>query len=337
MKPRPDTPLAGPMTVPSTAPADNGLPTFAWRRMDGLGLIRARGPDAREFLQSQLSNDAGLVSAERAQLSGYCSPKGRLLAVFTVSQLESGDSFGLELPAELLPATLKRLRMFVLRSKLVLEDASSEWPALALAGPTAADTLQSLGLPAPADAWGAASADGVLVLRRPGAWPCYLLRAAPDRLAALERSLAGLPPLEESTWRLAELLAGIPGVRAATVEHFVPQTIDLDRAGGISFGKGCYPGQEIVARVHYLGRLKQRLFLADCPAGATPGMPVHVPGEAQAVGEIVEVAARTADGGQLAALSLNLAQAEVAGLRLGGPDGPPLLSPPWAAHPESKD
>lgn len=309
-----------------------GLPAICRLRLDPLGLIRAQGPDARAFLQSQLSNDAALVGAAQAQLSGYCSAKGRLLAVLTLMQLESAQSFGLELPAELLAPTLKRLRMYLLRSKLALDDVSAEWPALGLAGVQAAELLTRLNLSVPTAALGTAMTDSVLVLRRPGAWPRYVLRAAPERLASIEQALAALPELPMNNWARAELLAGLPSVRAATVEQFVPQTIDLDLAGGISFSKGCYPGQEIVARVHYLGRLKQRLHLAECAEAAEPGQAVLLAGgDGQAVGEVMDCAAQ-GDGSHLLALSLRLDHADSTGLRLDRAEGPLLTRVRAAPH-----
>lgn len=310
----------------------DGLPALAWRRVGELGLIRAHGPEARSFLQSQLSNDANRVTGQQAQLSGYCSPKGRLLAVFTLAPLEAEDSFGLELPAELLPQTLKRLRMFVLRSRLTLDDASAEWPALALAGREAEDGLRTLQLPVPAAALAVASGDGVQVLRRPGHWPNFRLRAAPERLAALEAALAHLPGLAADHLRLAELLAGVPVVRAGSVEAFVPQTADLDLAGGISFSKGCYPGQEIVARVHYLGRLKQRLHLAVCAQPGEPGQPV-VRGDAEAgsLGTVMD-SAPLPGGGHLLGLVLQLERPTGVELHLGDVEGPSLQQLRPAEH-----
>lgn len=323
------------LSSPDSTGVFDGLPPAAWGRLDDLALIRARGAEARSFLQSQLSNDIAEIGPARAQLSGYCSPKGRLLAVFTVSELESADSLGLELPAELLPATLKRLRMFVLRSKLLLEDAGAEWPALGLAGHQSGEILRTLQLEVPDGPMTSTETQGVQVLRRPGDWPRYRLRASPERIAALEAALAALPRLAPSHWSLGELLAGVPVVRTATSEHFVPQTVDLDFAGGISFSKGCYPGQEIVARVHYLGRLKQRLHLASSVLPAVPGTSVYAPGESQAVGEVMDSATDPAGEHHLA-LMLGLPLTGLDGLRLGSADGP-TLSPPRPAHPSSKD
>ena len=238
-----------------------------------LGLIRLKGPEARSFLQSQFTNDGNAVSATQAQLSGYCSPKGRLLALGTVLMLDaSGEQFGLALPQSTLAATLKRLRMFVLRSKLVLDDASAEWPTLGLMGSQAATALARLDVVAPAADWGTTIASGLIVLRRPGPLPRYELRATPERLADCAERLA-LPAGHRDDWALQDIAAGLPEVVAGTLDQWVPQAVALDRLGGVSFTKGCYPGQEIVARVHYLGRVKQGLFRAtvtadDVPAGA---------------------------------------------------------------------
>ncbi|MDO9451626.1 MAG: hypothetical protein Q7J29_02070 [Stagnimonas sp.] len=269
------------------------------------GLIRASGPEARSFLQSQLSNDAKLLTPAQAQLSGYCSPKGRLLAVFTVLQLGE-DDFVLALPLALVAPTLKRLKMFVLRSKLMLTDASTELPALGVMGDHAADVLDAQGFTVPSSDYGVAQHDGIWLLRRPGPLPRFELRAAPERLAALQQTL-GLPSASADDWALAEVLAGIPQVAAETTDHFVPQTINLDSAGGVSFTKGCYPGQEIVARVHYLGRVKQRLRLAQGSTLLAPGTAL-LNAEGHSVGEVMAAAAHPQLGAVLA-LSLNLSHA----------------------------
>lgn len=300
------------------------LPGFACGELPDWGLIRAEGPEAMAFLQAQLSNDLNAVSRQQAQLSGYCSAKGRLLTVLTVSRLDREGSYGLELPTELLAASLKRLRMYVLRSKLSLDDVSASLPALALAGREASARLQQLGLPVPEGALACAWDGDLQISRRPGDWPRFLLRAPPERLHALRERLDTATPLDHGHWRLAELLAGIPVVRSETVEHFVPQTVDLDLAGGISFSKGCYPGQEIVARVHYLGRLKQRLHLGFCDAPAAPGSAIYADDESgQAVGEVMD-SAPLPDGRQALALSLNLSHGNHPRLHLGRADGPRL-------------
>ena len=284
--------------------------------LDDLGLIRATGVEARAFLQGQLSNDSKLLSLTQGQLSGYCSPKGRLLAVLTLLQLGE-DDFALALPAGLLAPTLKRLKMFVLRSKLTLADASAELPTLGVMGDAAPAALAALGFDLPTNDYGSAQHAGALLLRRPGPVPRFELRAAPAPLAALRQSL-NLPSASADDWALAEVLAGTPQVETATSEHFVPQTINLDLAGGVSFTKGCYPGQEIVARVHYLGRVKQRLRLAQADAALPAGTPL-LDAEGHSVGEVMAAAAHPQLGAVLA-LSLNLSHAGEAPLRADGHD-----------------
>lgn len=296
--------------------------------LDGLGLIRATGADAQAFLQSQLTNDAKLLTPAQGQLSGYCSPKGRLLAAFTIFVLGT-DDYALALPRALVAPTFKRLKMFVLRSKLDLSDASSTLPAMGLMGHEAAAALAHIGIAAPLGDYAVAGFDGGWVLCRPGPLPRYELWGSPEKLAALADTLA-LPSARPEDWALAEVLAGIPQVQVETTETFVPQTIDLDSAGGLSFTKGCYPGQEIVARVHYLGRVKQRLHLARCAASAAPGTPVfEADGSGQSVGELMAAAG---DGqNHYLAVALQLAHGSST-LRLGAPDGP-ALSTPQRLHP----
>lgn len=293
--------------------------------LERLGLIRATGPEARSFLQSQLTNDAKLLTSAQGQLSGYCSPKGRLLAVFTVLQLGE-DDFALTLPVGLVAPTLKRLKMFVLRSKLTLSDASAELPAFGVLGEQVAEALAAQGFVLPASDYGVAQHDGVWLLRRPGPVPRVELRAAPERLAALQQAL-NLPLASSDDWALAEVLAGLPQVATETADHFVPQTIDLDSAGGVSFTKGCYPGQEIVARVHYLGRVKQRLHLATCTAIADPGTSVFTAeGHPQPVGEVMACAPFAGQGFALS-MALSLEHGSSASLRLGAVDGPAIGTP----------
>ena len=284
--------------------------------LDGLGLIRATGVEARSFLQGQLSNDSQLLSPTQGQLSGYCSPKGRLLAVFTVMQL-GADDFALALPLSLVAPTLKRLKMFVLRSKLTLSDVGSELPALGLMGEAAPAALAALGFAVPDTAYGTAQHQGAQLLRRPGPVPRFELRAAPDQLAALQLAL-DLPAASTDDWALAEVLAATPQVQPETSEHFVPQTINLDTAGGVSFTKGCYPGQEIVARVHYLGRVKQRLRLAQASTPLPAGT-MLLDAESHSVGEVMAAAPHPQLGAVLA-LSLNLSHPGEAPLRADGHD-----------------
>lgn len=295
--------------------------------LTAMGLIRASGPEALAFLQSQLSNDARQISTTQAQLSGYCSPKGRLLAVFTVFLLGAED-FALALPLALVAPTLKRLKLFVLRSKLTLTDASAELPAWGVIGEAATTTLAAQGIALPATDYGVTTHEGCWLLRRPGPVLRLECRGSPEALARLQQRL-NLPTAEADDWALAEVLAGTPQVLPETADHFVPQTIDLDRAGGVSFTKGCYPGQEIVARVHYLGRVKQRLRLAQADHTLPPGTALQN-AEGQPVAEVMAAAPHPRQGAVIA-LSLNLSHG-VAPF-----SGPMTCTMPWRLDMKGKN
>ncbi len=222
-----------------------------------LGVISAVGDDAENFLHNQLTNDVLGLDQAQARLAGYCSPKGRLLA--TMLLWKEGGEILLALPRELLPATMKRLQMFVLRSKVKLQDASERLVLFGMAAP--AGSLAAL----PGAAWQRVALDGGTLVRVPDAaglqralWAGPLEHAA----AAWQHRAATLPPAPASLWRWAEIMAGLPQVVEATREQFVPQMINFELVGGVNFRKGCYPGQEIVARSQYLGKLKRRALLA---------------------------------------------------------------------------
>jgi folate-binding protein YgfZ len=286
--------------------------------------VRVAGSDCDSFLQNQLSNDVRELTAARAQLSSYNSPKGRVLDLFVLRR-EAGAVM-LETRRDTLPATLKRLRMFVLRSKVALEEHGAA-SALGLAGPQAEELLSRADLPVPQQDWECIAADAVTVMRRPGSAPRFSLHADAAVLPALWKKLsADARPAGTAAWRLLDILAGLPAMRPETADHFVAQMLNLDRLGGISFSKGCYPGQEIVARMHYLGNLKRRMFLGFADAAAGPATAVYAGSEAQAVGEVVQSAPHPQRGAALlAVLQLGHAAEE---LHLGAVDGPALAVEP---------
>lgn len=264
-------------------------PTFAVQ-LTQLGLIEAGGADAAAFLQGQLSNDVRQVTPARAQLSSYNSAKGRMLAVLHV--LRRGDAYALELQRSLLDATLKRLGMYVLRSKVAL--AGSDGVLFGLAGAGAADVLTGLDLPAPAQPLACAWSGELCVMRRLGAAPRYTLLAPRAQGDALWQRLArGARAGTVDDWKRLEIEAGIPTVYPETQDRFVAQMCNLDALGGISFDKGCYTGQEVIARVHYRGAVKRHMQARrlDQPAPA--------PGSKLDAGEVVD-AAPLAGGGSIA-------------------------------------
>ncbi len=289
-----------------------------------LGLIEVSGEDALAFLQGQLTNDASLASAERAQWTGHCTAKGRLLFIFLLWQ--GRQSFLLQLPRALREAAQKRIGMYVLRSKVKLADASDRFASIGLAGEQAPSLLRALGIEPPRQPLEIVNTAKLSVIALPR--ERYLLLAPASEKPALTANADVL------AWRRLEIEAGIPRMSAATQDQFVPQMVNLDLIGGVSFNKGCYTGQEIVARTHYLGKVKRRMLRMRAPAGASPqaGDPLFsaaLPG--QPAGMVVN-AVPTPDGGAelLAVVQLEFARHDA--LHWQTPNGPVLsaLDLPYA-------
>jgi len=252
------------------------------------GLIAISGADSQAFLQGQVTNDIKLL-AQGAQFNGYCTPKGRLLALFYSFSLN--DVIYLQCPRALIPDLVKRLRMYVLRSKVLVEDASDRLLTFGLASSTLAIGMPQL--PTAAHQL-AHDAHGTLIrLTDAGKQQRALLVVSHEQAQASWQSLSAIfTPTSTTQWEALEVQAGIPQVYAVTKEQFVPQMINLDALNGINFKKGCYTGQEIVARTHYLGKVKRRTMLAQLGAGAhTPqaGDVLH-DAQQQEAGQLVRVA-----------------------------------------------
>jgi len=289
------------------------LPFEGACRTDDWGVIRARGADAATFLQGQLTNDVLGLDAGRARLAGFCSAKGRLQASFVVWKA-GDDEFLLACSASLLAATLKRLSMFVLRAKCKLSDASDEILLWGLAGGAATAALGN------AATWERRERDGAAVIRLPDAeGTTRALFAAPP---GVEPPAA--PALALATWRWLEVRSGIVTIEAATVDRFVPQMVNFELVGGVDFQKGCYPGQEVVARSQYRGTTKRRTFLFDGAVVAQPGQDVFLAGAAGEPAGTVASAAPAPEGGGSALVELRLAALGDGELRLGSIDGPVL-------------
>jgi len=282
-------------------------------RIDDWGVIRARGADAATFLQGQLTNDVLGLDAGRARLAGFCSAKGRLQASFVVWKA-ADDEFLLACSASLLAATLKRLSMFVLRAKCRLSDASAELLLWGLAGGTATAAFGDAAI------WEKRERDGAAVIRLPdGEGTTRALFAAPP---GIEPAVA--PALALATWRWLDVRSGIVTIEAATVDRFVPQMVNFELVGGVDFQKGCYPGQEVVARSQYRGTTKRRTFLFDAAVVAQPGQDVFLAGAAGEPAGTVANAAPAPEGGGSALVELRLAALGDGELRLGSVDGPVL-------------
>jgi folate-binding protein YgfZ len=284
-------------------------------RLADRGVIRARGADAAKFLQSQLTNDVAGLDGGSACLAGFCSAKGRLQATFIVWR-PSADEFLLVCSASVLAATLKRLTMFVLRAQCKLSDASAEFTLFGVGGPAATAMLGDL------DVWRLRTHGASSLIRVPdAAGERRALLAAPS---GSETDVGAAPAMTLDTWNWFEIESGIVSVEAATVDRFVPQMVNFELVGGVDFQKGCYPGQEVVARSHYRGTTKRRTLLFDCDAVPVAGQDVFARSEpGEPAGTVANAAPHPERPGGTALVEVRLAVVS-SELRLGSADGPAL-------------
>jgi tRNA-modifying protein YgfZ len=291
----------------SMNPSINGTtPLTHW------GVIRARGADAATFLHSQLTNDFTGLTGAHARLAGYCSPKGRLLASFIAWKAGEEDIL-LACHASVLPATLKRLAMFVLRARCKLSDATAEVPLYGVAGLPAREAEAALPV------WGQSDIEGGQWIRLPDA-------AGVTRALVAPAASAEGPAILLDAWRWLEVQSGVPVIEAATVDQFVPQMLNYELVGGVNFQKGCYPGQEIVARSQYRGTVKRRTFLFDADDTMQAAQEVfHSSDPNQPAGLVANAAPRPEGSGSSALIEIKLAALDGGSLHVGAPDGPKLL------------
>lgn len=257
-----------------------------------LGVLTVAGPEANAFLQKQLTSDVGQVSPGAAQLSGYCTPKGRLLATFLV--VLHGEEYRLVLPRALACFVETRLRKYVLRSKVTITDSTAAVALLGVCGPDAQAVLSQVFPSPPRLPLEVAHYPLATVAVLPG--DCFLLLGDPAHSDDLWGRLS--PPARPAgvaAWHWRQIRAGVATVFPATQEVFLPQMLGLETYGAVSFQKGCYPGQEIVARSHYLGEVKRRLVRASSRRAARPGDSLLAGGD-QVAGTVV-MAAPSPDGG----------------------------------------
>jgi tRNA-modifying protein YgfZ len=277
-----------------------------------LGVIAAKGADAASFLQGQLSNDFLLLREHEARLAAYCSPKGRMLASFigvknTLATEEESPEILLICNADVLPATLKRLNIFVMRAKLKLRDASTEFRLCGLLGQALSAILQTALPPDPApaesrDAWASLSqwarhecATGLLVGLPPA---LNQARGLFIQSAALTPAWpTPAPELPASTWAYLDVMSGVAHINASAVDAFVPQMLNYESVGGVSFKKGCYPGQEVVTRSQFRGSIKRRGYIVHSATALAPGQSVGVLGSDDVLGTVVQAAAVPTNAG----------------------------------------
>ena len=283
------------------------------------GVIRARGMDAVKFLQGQLTNDVAQLGTSQARLAGFCSAKGRLQANFVMWTAEP-DEVLLACSASVLQATLKRLSMFVMRAQCKLTDATGDVPVWGLAGDAALALVSGVAVWDRFD-----DARGSTVIRLPDA-------NAQLRCLHVGVPAPGAAAMSLDDWRWLEVQSGLPTIEAPTAEKFVPQMLNYELVGGVDFRKGCYPGQEIVARSRYRGTVKRRMFLFDIDGEAAAGQEVfHVDDPDQPAGMVVNAAPRPTLGisdetrGVSALVEVKLAALGDGTLHLGAADGAVLL------------
>ncbi|MDB5900957.1 MAG: hypothetical protein JWP41_4559 [Ramlibacter sp.] len=276
-----------------------------------LGVIRAKGEDASSFLQGQLTQDVALLGTGEARLAAFCNAKGRMQASFIVSRL-AGDEILLVCSRDLLPQTLKRLSMFVLRAKAKLTDATGDFALFGLAGAAVPG-----GAAAP---W-----------QRLDAGDAHLIRLYPadgqPRALCIAPAGSAPPagaPLSTELWQWGEVRSGVATLSQPVFEAFVPQMLNYESVGGVNFKKGCYPGQEVVARSQFRGTLKRRAFIVHSQGELSAGQEVFRASDAEQPVGIVAQAAPAPGGGWDAIVSLQLTAAEAGELHAGSVSGSAL-------------
>ncbi len=282
-----------------------------------LGVIEAQGEDAANFLHNQLTNDLLLLPVGQARLAAFCNAKGRMQASMVVLKT-APETVLLVMPQDLLAQTLKRLSMFVLRAKVKLSDASGQWQLRGLMGETA---RAALGDAAPWQALAWAGGHAVAL------YPAVAGEARQDRafwIGALDQPAPEAPTLTAEQWAWGSVLSGVPFVTQSVFEAFMPQMLNYESVGGVNFKKGCYPGQEVVARSQFRGTLKRRMARVFSPVALTAGQDVFTTADPeQPCATVVQCAARP-DGSGFDALVSGTLESMQSGWRAGSAQGEPL-------------
>ena len=284
---------------------------------DHLGVIRVEGEDAAKFLHGQLTHDFVLLDSQHARLASFCSPKGRMQASFVGFKRPDGAIL-LVCSRDLLATTLKRLSMFVMRAKAKLSDASDELCVWGHAGSAVASEL-------PDAPWSLMHAqDGSDWVRLyPGQGVARALRIAPSAAPSTTEKL-----LTTSDWQWLEVMSGVVGITLPIFEAFVPQMLNHESVDGVNFKKGCYPGQEVVARSQFRGTLKRRAYIVASEGPLAVGQEVFHVSDAEQPCGTVAAAAPSPAGGWNAVVSMQVSAAMGGELRAGSGVGPELTPLP---------
>ena len=289
--------------------------------LNHLGLIRIRGADAANFIHNQLTQDFLLLPPQHARLAAFCSAKGRMQASF-IGFKPDAETVLLVCSQDLLAATLKRLRMFVLRAKAVLDDASADFALFGCLWPVTSESALE-----PATWALAADAGGTRIQLYPGAGCHRALWIGPAG------SRPALPELPIEIWRYADVMSGVATISQPLFEVLVPQMLNYESVGGVNFKKGCYPGQEVVARSQFRGTLKRRAYIVRGSAPMHAGQEIFSAMDAeQACGVVVQAANEPGTGAWVGIAGLQVQAAEQGGLALDSAAGSSveLLALPYA-------
>ena len=297
-----------------------------------LGVIQAHGEDAANFLHNQLSNDVLLLPVGQSRLAAFCSAKGRMQASFMLVKT-TPDTVLLVLSLDLLPQTLKRLSMFVLRAKVKLTDATGQWKLRGLLGDSAHSVLTGQApVPAgPAAPWQTVTANGANGV---ALYPAMLGTTAVPRALWLApqgldqdhilHALPAGPAVATDVWQWSEVMSGVTLVSQPVFEAFVPQMLNYESVGGVNFKKGCYPGQEVVARSQFRGTLKRRTALVHSPVALTAGQDVFTPADPEQPCATVVLSAPRPDGQGFDALVSGTLESQQTGWHVGSAEGAAL-------------
>ena len=305
-----------------TATENTRTAALVYHELPHPGLIRFSGEEAQPFLHNQLTCDVAALAPGSSTYGAHCTAQGRALASFLLWRSEQG--FFMQLPSSLREPVQKQLSKFILRSKVKVEDVSSDRALIGIAGKDAAALVQQVLGTVPKSPHDVVHADGMTVLCLPV--DRYQIVVSREHAPRLAEALGAAGKAGPEHWEWLVIRAGIPVILPETQEQFVPQMVNLDLIGGVNYHKGCYPGQEIVARMHYRGTLKQRMYLANIAVQQhpQPGDKLFSPGfGGQASGTIVN-AARSPESGQDVLAVVQIASAGRGDIHWKTPDGPVL-------------
>ncbi len=291
------------------------------------GIISISGDDRQTFLQNQLCNDVRDINDNQNQINAYCTPKGRVLALFRL--LQRDHEYLLHLPATNVELTIKRLSMFVLMSNVVIENKSDSWVAIGISGDAIANYTNTNIMTLPTEIDHSTQHEHFTAIRIPGKQPRYILFGQTSEMQSLwETITAHYKPANSHAWANMDIQMGLPQVFPDTADAFVPQMLNLHSINGLSFKKGCYPGQEVVARMHYLGKLKRRMYYGHIASDKLPS-----PGDnllaadadnKQSVGKIV-ISAPDIDTGSIFLAVMQISAAESGDITLDDMNKTPVI------------